>query len=152
MIFIDEHLRSIHASETYELRHQVLRPNQPLKACIYPFDDHIASYHVGYYDNDRLIGIGSIFHEPLNSDMGDSGWRIRGMAVSKEAQGKGVGGKILETLVAYVTAKAQYAEIWCNGRLAVQGFYERYGFTRQGDTFEVPDIGPHVLMIKRISK
>jgi hypothetical protein len=35
---------------------------------------------------------------------------------------------------------------WCNARAGSFGFYERFGFRRDGEPFELPDIGPHYRM------
>jgi predicted GNAT family N-acyltransferase len=36
--------------------------------------------------------------------------------------------------------------IWCNARVPAIGFYRRGGFVAQGDVWEEPEIGPHVVM------
>jgi hypothetical protein len=36
--------------------------------------------------------------------------------------------------------------VWCNARTPARGFYERAGFAVEGEEFELPEIGPHVLM------
>jgi predicted GNAT family N-acyltransferase len=36
--------------------------------------------------------------------------------------------------------------IWCNARLSAVRFYEKLGFETRGDEFDIPDVGPHVVM------
>ncbi len=141
-----ENVRSIASEETYTLRHRILRPTQSLAECAYPEDHAEHTYHAGYYRDQQLLGIGTIFREARPASTLPTIWRIRGMAVSKEAQGQGIGGQVLRALLAYAASQSVPAEVWCNGRAGVQGFYERFGFQREGDVFEVPPIGPHVLM------
>ena len=44
-------------------------------------------------------------------------------------------------------AKAQDAElVWCNARVPALSLYERSGFVAASEQFEVPQIGPHVVM------
>ena len=37
---------------------------------------------------------------------------------------------------------------WCNARTSAAGYYEKIGFVIASDEFELPDIGPHVLMVR----
>lgn len=139
---------------TLELRHRVLRPMQTLAECSYSGDKQEQTLHAGCYLDGELVGVGTIFREDRESTGGRKGWRVRGMAVSAEARGHGCGGAILEVLLAHAQAQSpagEEAEVWCNGRANVEGFYQRYGFQREGDIFDVPPIGPHVLMVKHIS-
>ncbi|GHO44171.1 GNAT family N-acetyltransferase [Ktedonospora formicarum] len=144
-------MSSIKPEETYHLRHSVLRPMQMLADCAYPEDKQAQTLHAGCYLNGRLVGVGTIFREDREEVAGRIGWRIRGMAVSSEARGSGCGGAILQTLLNHArmqTSTEKEIEVWCNGRANVEGFYRRYGFQRQGEIFEVPPIGPHVLMVR----
>lgn len=142
--------RPISVIETYDLRHRYLRPNQPLSACAFPYDTAPSALHLGAFLNGRLIGIGSIVPEPRESALYPRSWRIRGMAVREEARGTGVGGAILQALIDYARTYPLPAEIWCNGRAHVKGFYERFGFAQEGALFELPKIGPLVLMVKSL--
>ena len=40
--------------------------------------------------------------------------------------------------------------LWFDARLIAVGFYKRLGFTIIGDQFEVPKVGPHYVMYKRL--
>lgn len=99
-----------------------------------------------------MLGVGSIFREAQDGSTEGYGWRIRGMAVAREAQGKGLGARILQALIEHAASYAQPGEIWCNGRAAVEGFYARFGFVRQGDIFDLPPLGPHVLLRRPLSR
>lgn len=77
-------------------------------------------------------------------------WRIRGMAVVEELRGTGVGGRILQALIDHASAHPLPAEIWCHGRANVQGFYQRFGFVQEGDAFDQPGTGLHVLLVKNL--
>ncbi|NIA67365.1 GNAT family N-acetyltransferase [Pelagibius litoralis] len=156
----DPAIEPIKAADCLLLRHRVLRPNQTLADCHYPLDEAIATLHLGYRDAaGRVIGIASVFHEaPPDSDPLDSGseqaWRIRGMAVEPEAQGRGIGAALLAGLIAYTTAQTDSQSdeglLWCNGRSTVEPFYLAQGFERVGDIFDLPPIGPHVLLQRRL--
>ena len=69
------------------------------------------------------------------------------MAVREDVRGSGAGRKILEALIAHAASQGLPCEIWCNGRANVKGYYERFGFVQQSDIFDLPHLGPHVLMV-----
>ena len=41
--------------------------------------------------------------------------------------------------------------IWFNARMVAGGFYEKIGFQRIGFPFEIPDVGEHITMFKKIN-
>jgi predicted GNAT family N-acyltransferase len=142
--------RPIRVTETYDLRHRILRPHQTLSACAFPYDTAPGALHIGSFLNGQLIGIGSIVPEPRKNARQPISWRIRGMAVREDARGSGVGSTILQTLIDYARTQPLPAEIWCYGRVHVKGFYERFGFAQEGDLFELPEAGSLVLMVKML--
>ncbi|MFK7789853.1 MAG: hypothetical protein AB8C95_10235, partial [Phycisphaeraceae bacterium] len=42
----------------------------------------------------------------------------------------------------------QPMSLWCNARTSASGYYERLCFIQHGDLFEIPDIGPHAVMVR----
>jgi predicted GNAT family N-acyltransferase len=141
-------IQAIKAHETYNLRHQVLRPHQTPDTCALPLDLAPKSYHIGCFYQHQLIGVGSVFQEaPVHYPQANS-WRIRGMAVQAEGRRNGVGGKILQELIAYAATQGLPGQIWCHGRLSARDFYRRFGFIQRGEIFELAYIGPHVLLIR----
>jgi predicted GNAT family N-acyltransferase len=141
-------IHPISAPETYQLRHQILRPHQPLSECAYHYDTAPGALHIGCFDNGRLIGVGSILPDPREDALQPTSWRIRGMAVLENERGTGAGGRILRALIDHARASSLPAEIWCNARANVAGFYEHFGFASKGDAFDLPGMGPHILMIQ----
>lgn len=142
--------RPVRPADTYDLRHRILRPHQSLSACAYPYDTAPGALHIGGFLHWQLIGIGSLLPDPREGAPYPLSWRVRGMAVQEDVRGTGAGGKILQALIDAACTQSLPAEIWCNGRANVKGFYERFGFVQQGDLFDLPDIGPHVLLVKTL--
>ena len=130
-------IRAITAAETRPLRHRVLRPTQAAESTLYPGDDQ-ASVHLGAFEGDRLVGVASLYAEPRTGAAG--GWRLRGMATAPEVRGRGLAASVSHA------AGQGGGELWCNARLAAVGFYAARGFEVVSDEFDVPDIGPHVVM------
>ena len=134
------------AAEARPLRRQILRPDQPREACIYPDDDHPDTRHFGYFSHSRLVGVASVYHQSPNDRSDPDSWRIRGMAVLPEARARSFGAALLKACIAY-TQTRNGVRIWCNARIAVKGFYAKYGFQIEGNPFDLPAIGPHYQMV-----
>ena len=66
------------------------------------------------------------------------------MAVRKAARGQGIGGAILEALIAEARKRGDNA-VMLNAQTHAEPFYQRYGFTRDGDEFMEAGI-PHIGM------
>lgn len=135
------------AAETVGLRSQVLRDGGPLPA------DPTDSVHLAALDPDgTVVGSAALRAEPpVVALPGADGlcWRLRGMAVAPSLQGTGVGAQVLAAVLARV-AGAGGGLLWCNARTPARTFYARAGFVEHGDVWEDPEIGPHVVMWRRV--
>ena len=67
------------------------------------------------------------------------------MATLSEVRGRGFGRLLLEAAVGLAADRGSRL-IWANARTSALGFYERNGFERVGEEFEIPAIGPHFLL------
>lgn len=98
------------------------------------------AFAVGAFDDGRLVGVGLVGPE------GDPGWwRVRGMATVPEARGRGVGTAVLAALLDHVRERRGVG-VWASVRVPAIRLYERAGLRVQSDVYEVPRIGPHVIM------
>ncbi|WP_284075907.1 GNAT family N-acetyltransferase [Herbaspirillum aquaticum] len=70
------------------------------------------------------------------------------MAVRKAGRGQGVGGAVLQVLIAAARARGD-AEVILNAQSHAEGFYQRYGFAREGEPFMEAGI-PHITMRARL--
>ena len=138
-------IRRITAEQVRSVRHRVLRPGQPFESSVYPGDDLPTTVHLGAFAGDELVGIASLYHEPRAGTA--DGWRLRGMATVPEVRGQGLGAALLDACLDHA-GTAGDAEVWCNARMVAVGFYERAGFEVLSDQFDVPGIGPHVVMAR----
>lgn len=142
-------VRRISAEQTQPLRHAVLRPNQPPEKLVYPADEAPDTRHLGAWRGDDLVGIASIYPEPLPSADADGWWRLRGMATSPQARGRGIGRALLRSCLAHI-AERNDTGLWCNARTSACGFYLALGFETIGDEFEIEGIGPHFVMARAV--
>jgi GNAT superfamily N-acetyltransferase len=135
-------VRTVEPALTRALRQRVLRPHESL--------EELASHEppgvhaVGAFAGGELIAVGFVCPD------GEPGeWRVRGMATAPEHRGRGAGAAILEQLVDHASAQGA-TRVWCNARTPALGLYERAGFERESDEFEIPGIGPHFVMARRV--
>ena len=124
--------------QTRALRQQILRPHQSEAelASHEPPD----SYAVGAFEGDELVAVGLVGWE------GEPGeWRVRGMATQPAMRGRGAGTAVLGALLDHARRQGARA-VWCQVRTPARRLYERAGFAVESEEFELPEIGPHLLM------
>ena len=139
-------IRPIPTEETYPLRLKILRPGRPLAAAQFAEDERAT--HFGYFVDDNLIGIATIFSQPLQGET-QSAFQLRGMAVEEGYQGRGYGEQLVRACCDF--AHSQGAQIiWCNARVEASRFYLKQGFVLRGEPFIIPDVGPHYVMWRRL--
>ncbi len=118
--------RRIPVDLTYDLRHKVLWPDSPIERVMVTGDDE--ALHIGAYEGEALIGVGSFFFDPPFV-------RLRKLAVLPEKQGRGIGSKLIR--FAASQPEVQKADqLWCDARQDAVVFYQRLGFTLEGEVFE----------------
>ncbi len=138
-------IKFIPAELTLRLRSKVLRNGLPLDECIFPTDKLEGAFHLAFYIDNEITTIASFF--PQNYKTKDElGYQLRGMATDDQFLGKGFGKQIIEFAVDYIKkTNAQY--LWCNARTSAAKFYEKLGFEKVSDEFEIAGVGPHYEMI-----
>lgn len=137
----------ITAVQARTLRSAVLRPGLPMEENVYPKDDDPGTFHAGLYDGEKLIGVASVFNESPSGEFPTSQWRLRGVCMLEPYRNRGLGEKLLDVCIAYVS-EADGTQIWCNAREQARPLYERLGFTVEGERYDAPVGGPHYRMRK----
>ncbi|HEX2053560.1 MAG TPA: GNAT family N-acetyltransferase [Actinomycetota bacterium] len=139
-------VRAVMAAQIRPLRQLVLRPGRPPEDSVYPGDDAPATVHLGAFSNGRIVGISSLYREDrAGGDATTPGWRLRGMASAPDFRGRGIGQALLRASVERV-ARLGGGELWCNARTPAAGFYAKQGFEVVSEPFDIPGVGPHVVM------
>lgn len=91
--------------------------------------------HAVVYDKDgQAVGTGRLLPDG----------HIGRMAVRKSARGAGIGGMILQALMQEAKKRGD-AAVLLNAQSAVEAFYLRHGFAREGDEYVEAGI-PHIHM------
>jgi ribosomal protein S18 acetylase RimI-like enzyme len=142
-------IKKITAFETIIVRHPVLRPGRPIESCHFDGDDLPTTSHFGLYFENQLAGVISAFKVQNKLFSEENQYQIRGMAVLSEFQKKGFGEALLEYCENEIRLKSGNL-IWFNARKTAIGFYEKSGYGILGDSFEIPDVGPHYILFKAI--
>jgi N-acetylglutamate synthase-like GNAT family acetyltransferase len=130
-------IKSIEASETWQIRHEVMWPDQPFE--FVQLEEDNSGLHFGVYDHDKLVSIVSCF-------ISDSQMQFRKLATLEEYQGKGIASELLKHI--FKLAKEQKLQkIWCNARTNKKQFYEKFGmadthktFTKEEQEFTIMEI------------
>lgn len=148
-------------ADTWGLRQQVLHPERPWPSSANPRDLVPDALHLGWRASGELLAVGSIAREDpgpeglsnpvpaIFREAAGRAWRLRGMAVVPAAQGRGIGGELLNRLLAHVAACDAGGLVWCHGRESAEGFYGRHGFRRIGH-IDVPEKGPRLILARRL--
>jgi esterase/lipase/GNAT superfamily N-acetyltransferase len=138
-------IRTLSSELVRPIRHVVLRGGLPFESTIWNGDDDPDTVHFGAYVDGTITGVATLLRKPPAAAGPCTAWQLRGMAVLPEWQRKGVGSKLLEAARNHLEAQCGTL-LWCNARASARGFYERAGFTVQGDSFDIPGIGAHYRM------
>jgi GNAT superfamily N-acetyltransferase len=142
-------VKRISGKDTLVLRQQMLRPGKELSDCVFSGDSDEQSFHLGAFVDKKLVSVASFYLDSNPAFPDEFQYRLRGMATLPEFQKRGFSQALLKT--AFPIIKQNMCKIlWCNARVSALGFYEKVGFTIESQEFEIPGIGPHVLMKKII--
>ena len=136
-------IKIVDTKKVFPLRRAVLRKNMPNESHEFSGDYDGNTFHLGYYENDEIIGIVSIIKIGKIAP-------LRGMAVAEAQQGKGIGKQLV--LEAEIILKQEnFSRIWMNARENAVPFYEKLGYKIEGELFVINPIGFHYLMSKEFN-
>ena len=144
-------VKEISASDTYDLRHTVLRADFPRNCVHYEQDQIEGSFHLGVFEGEILISVGSFYPKvsfpieipPTKKNLP---FQLRGMASLPEFRGLGAGTLLLNTAKFVLDAKGA-SLLWFNAREKAFPFYERLGYKVIGDLFLSYSV-PHKIMFR----
>jgi ribosomal protein S18 acetylase RimI-like enzyme len=142
-------IRKISAQESFIVRHPILRNGKPIESCLFEGDDLPTTQHFGLYENDKLEGVISLFKNNNSLFKDKFQVQIRGMAVLENNQRKGFGCLLVEHSE-NVLKLQNLSLIWFNARENAIGFYQKMGYEITGNSFDIPDVGIHYIMWKKL--
>jgi GNAT superfamily N-acetyltransferase len=142
-------IRFIPVEELLAIRNEVLREGRLTPdECRFAGDEFEGTFHLGYFDHDKLVSIAS-FHPKNYEGYQGTGYQLRGMATLESYRGKGIGNQLVNFAIVYLRGqRAGY--VWCNARKKAMRFYQNLGFESISPEFDVPGIGPHHVLYLKI--
>ena len=141
--------KSVSSQDILKLRHEVLRKGKALATAHFEGDEAPSSQHFACFHKNKIVGCISFMQNSHKVLEDKNSFQLRGMAVDERFRGKGVGKQLLDYAETKMFANDTRL-IWCNVRTTAEIFYSKSNYKRIGDVFDVPDVGPHVLMYKTI--
>lgn len=118
-------IKEIEASETWQIRHEVMWPDQPFE--FVKLEEDKEGLHFGCFAEKKLVSIISCFI------IGDE-MQFRKLATLNEYQGKGIASELLKYVFNLAKEKG-LKKIWCNARTEKKAFYEKFGMKDTDKTF-----------------
>ena len=130
-------VKTINASDTWQIRHQVMWPDQPFE--FVKLEEDNLGIHFGVFEEDKLVSIVSCFME-------EKEMQFRKLATLEDYQGKGIASHLLKYILEFAKEKG-VEKVWCNARTNKKSFYERFGmidtfksFVKSGQEFTIMEI------------
>ena len=145
----DYSVEEVPTDEVLVLRMAVLRDGTPSQDPRYADDDTEGSVNLGIRESGILVACSTWLPRPWPLDIDASATQLRGMAVAKHLQSKGLGNILLQAGI--TRAKAHESTyVWARARDRALYFYERNGFETIGDQFidEASGLAHHLVMLK----
>ncbi len=139
----------INASDTFQIRQQMLRPDHGLDECSFAGDENEQTFHLGVFQQGRLVSVASFYFEKHPDFKENFQFRLRGMATVDEHQRQGLSSALLKTAFPIIKQNLCHL-LWCHARKGAIGFYKNVGFSTSQEEFDIPGVGPHMLMSKLI--
>jgi len=138
--------------EILPLRMSVLRDGTPSQDPRYVEDDHESTVHLVMRDGaGTIVATSTWLPRPFPVDPGAPGVQLRGMAVDKTLQSRGVGVILLAAGIERARSLGA-RNVWARARDSALAFYERNGMTVVGDAFLDDATGmSHHLVVVRLS-
>ena len=142
-------IKKISSRDTFLVRQPILREGKPIESCQFDGDDLETTTHFGLFIDKNIIGVLSVFKNNNVIFNSENQFQIRGMAILKDFQRKGLGDELVKHSEEHV--KSQFGKlIWFNARESAVPFYEKLGYIKIGEPFSIADIGIHYIMKKEI--
>jgi len=110
-------IKAIKASQTWQIRHEVMWPDQPFE--FVQLDEDALGLHFGVFIAEKLVAVVSCFVN-INE------LQFRKLATLEEYQGKGIGSELVKYILQFAKEK-NLKKVWCNARTNKKKFYEKFG-------------------------
>jgi GNAT superfamily N-acetyltransferase len=113
--------------------------------CTIDIDERPDAMHFGAFDRERLVAVASVFKMSTDKIDFENQYRLRAMASHPDYRGKNAGKAVVLAAIEECTLK-NAGVLWCDARKVALGFYEKIGFQRIDEWYDIPPIGLHQFM------
>lgn len=139
----------LEAQETYPIRHEILRPGWPLESAHFDGDNDASTFHLGIDLDGHLASVASFYLRSSDLLRESVQYQLRGMATLTAYQGKGLGSALIGAALPALRQRGCDV-LWCNARESAIGFYGSVDFVTIGPRFNIPAVGPHYVMFRKL--
>jgi len=147
---MSDEITPLSLAEILPLRVAVLRKGTPTTHCTYPEDDFGDAVHLGIVRDGHVVATSTWFTKqcPVVDDV--TAVQLKGMAVSENLQGEGLGELLIAAGIDIATERGA-SLVWARARDAALGFYIKCEFVATGDGFiDEPTGMPHHIVVRRL--
>lgn len=142
-------IKKVGVEQILPLRRTILRPGYTLNESRFEGDLDQTTFHLALIKNQEVLAIATFMKMNSNNFMTNYQYQLRGMAVAKKQQGKGLG-KAIFLKGEEILKKKSINILWFNARTSAVNFYKKLGGKISGEEFHIPTVGPHYLMYKEL--
>lgn len=143
-------IKLVHANLVLPVRQHVLRAGRPIQEAIFEGDEEPTTRHLAAFQKQQILGVASFLKMKNKVFEAKNQYRLRGMAVLPAYQGQQLGQKIIEKGVDLLRHE-NVDLLWFNARTSAAGFYKKNKFMIKGAPFDIPEVGEHVMMYKKLN-
>lgn len=144
-------IAEVSVEDVYDLRREVLRRGTPSDNVRFDQDDDPRTRHLAIRDDSGAVIAASTWSpRPLPDRPYEPGVQLRGMAVSPDHRGRGLGAAMLVAGLD-VARRDGAVLVWANARDSALDFYRANGFAVVGDGFRTTDTDlPHHRIVQQL--
>ena len=144
-------VEAVDVEELYDLRMDVLRRDTPSDNVHFAQDAHPETLHFAVRDESGAVIAGSTWSpSPFPGRPDEPAIQLRGMAVSAEHRGRGLGAAMIVAGLDHARRRGAVL-VWANARDSALDFYVANGFEVTGDGFRTKDTDlPHHRIVQRL--
>ena len=139
--------RSVSLKEIQKRRRRYLYSDNVRNLSNYKEDKYEKTKHYGIFKDDKLVS-GLTLIENTNG-LKERDVQIRGMFTVTGEMKRGYGSMLIKNVI-LKTKQNKIKIIWCNARVSALQFYKRNKFIEAGEKFNIPLIGYHKKLVRKI--
>ncbi len=113
----------------------------------YKEDKYKETEHYGVFKDNKLVSGLTLIE--TSGCLKQKDVQIRGMFTIKSELKKGYGSILIENIIIR-SKKNKINTVWCNARISASEFYKKNKFIEVGKIFNIPLIGPHKKLARKI--